>query len=429
MSPIQWHRLPGLPAGPATVLSALGFAPSSAEQLERLSDIQWLEAIEFSDRSGLTLLLAARRRENLPESIRRRTDSNFEANSRRIEKLKREYFEIAARFESLGICHILLKGFLQAPHFVPSPLLRAQYDLDLLCSPESVHRARQALLELGFESMSGDTGLRADHLPAMARKTGWLWKGDYFDPEMPPVVELHFRLWDPATERFQVEGTEQFPARSAPQILDRQPVPGFCIADQLGYSALHALRHLLRGDLKACHVYELAFFMEKRRTDDAFWRGWADLHSPALRGFQAISLVLAHRWFGSALPDAVRVEAEKLPAPLRRWLQQYAGSPILSRFQANKDELWLHLAMLSGAGNKMSVLRRRLLPLNLPGEVEAVFVPEQKMTYRLRLLKRIRYGRFVLSRILFHARSLASILIGAFRWRRWNNKAGVEELD
>ena len=154
---------------------------------------------------------------------------------------------------------------------MPSPLLRAQYDLDLLCSLESVHRARQALVELGFESMSGDTGLRADHLPAMARKTGWLWKGDYFDPEMPPVVELHFRLWDPATERFQVEGTEQFPARSAPQLLDRQPVPGFCIADQLGYAALHALRHLLRGDLKACHVYELAFFMEKRRTDDAFW--------------------------------------------------------------------------------------------------------------------------------------------------------------
>ena len=77
----------------------------------------------------------------------------------------------------------------------------------------------------------------------------------------------------------------------------------------------------------------------------------------------------------------------------------------------------------------MSVLWRRLVPLGLPGEVEAVFVPEQKMTYQLKLLKRIRYGRFVLSRVLFHARSLASILIGAFRWRRWNNEASVEELD
>ena len=176
-------------------------------------------------------------------------------------------------------------------------------------------------MEQGFEPLGGKGRLRADHLPPMARKTGWLWKGDYFDPEIPPVVELHFHLWDPATERFQVDGLEEFRTRRVLAPFEGQPIPQLRDVDQLGYAALHVLRHLLRGDLKPCHVYELAFFMENQGPDEAFWRRWSELHSPALRSFQAAPLVLAHRWFGSALPEAVRVEVEKLPGPVQLWLQ------------------------------------------------------------------------------------------------------------
>ena len=109
-------------------------------------------------------------------------------------------------------------------------------------------------------------------------------------------------------------------------------------------------------------------------------------------------------------------------------VQHYAASPVLSHFQPNKDELWLHLALLAGYKNKAGVIWRRLVPLSPPGQVEAVFVPEKKMTHELRLLRRIRYIRFACSRVLFHARSLASILIGAFRWRRLNNQSGFADL-
>ena len=408
----------------AAVLGALGFRDSSAEQLRKIPDSQWRQVLEFCDRSGLTLLLAAKCRESLPESVRLRSEKNWEANGWRFAKLKQEYFQIAERLRSLGIDHILLKGFLQAPRFVPSALLRAQYDIDVLCSPADVERARQTLVELGFEPLGGAGSPRADHLPPMARKTGWLWKGDYFDPEMPPVVELHFRLWDPATERFQVEGLEQFPARQIEIELEGRLVPAFCDADQLGYATLHVLRHLLRGDLKPCHVYELAFFMQNRSRDEAFWSRWTELHSPALRSFQTISLILAHRWFGSILPETVKVTAEKLPGPVQLWLQHYAASPVLSRFWPMTDELWLHLALLSANRNKAAVLFRRLAPLSPPGQVEAVFVPEKEMTHKLRLLRRIRYIRFVSFRVLFHVRSLASVVSGAFRWRRLKRGSG-----
>ena len=35
-----------------------------------------------------------------------------------------------------------------------------------------------------------------DHLPALIRKTGWEWRGDFFDPEIPTAIELHHRFWN-----------------------------------------------------------------------------------------------------------------------------------------------------------------------------------------------------------------------------------------
>ena len=34
----------------------------------------------------------------------------------------------------------------------------------------------------------------------LIRKTGWKWREDYFDPEMPTAVELHFAFWNERAE-------------------------------------------------------------------------------------------------------------------------------------------------------------------------------------------------------------------------------------
>ena len=57
------------------------------------------------------------------------------------------------------------------------------------------------------------TAERPDHLPRMIRKTGWKWREDYFDPEMPTAVELHFSFWNERVECFSAGDLTPFWAR------------------------------------------------------------------------------------------------------------------------------------------------------------------------------------------------------------------------
>ena len=49
-----------------------------------------------------------------------------------------------------------------------------------------------------------------DHLPVLIRRTGWEWRGDFFDPDIPMGVELHFQFWNPRLERLPAPDTDRF---------------------------------------------------------------------------------------------------------------------------------------------------------------------------------------------------------------------------
>ena len=49
--------------------------------------------------------------------------------------------------------------------------------------------------------------------------------------------------------------------------------------DAVAYAALHLLKHVLHGDTKPFHVYEIASFLHRHAEDEAFWRQWRGLHS------------------------------------------------------------------------------------------------------------------------------------------------------
>ena len=418
MSPGQWHEIPWLPRWAATVLAALSFARASAGSVESLSDADWRQALAFCDRAQLTLVLGEVCGEHLPEWVRRRIEENLAANTQRLARLTAEYSTVADHLGNRGVAHVLLKGFPHAPHFIPDPRLRVQYDLDLLCTEAQVRQARDAIRELGYEPVHSHERFPTDHLPPLVRKTGWEWNGDYFDPDIPSVVELHFRLWDEATERFAVHDVAHFWGRRGRQPLGDKRVAVLAPVDQLGYAALHALRHLLRGDLKPYHVYELAYFLETHHDERALWQEWAALHEPSLRQLEALMYCLAQTWFDCRVPETAAEEIGQLPRPLRRWLEHYWASPLAREFRPSKDELWLHLSLLPRVSDRLHVLRRRLLPLTLPGPVETVFVPTERITPALRWHRRLRYASFVASRVVYHARSLVNVARGAWRWWR-----------
>jgi hypothetical protein len=257
----------------------------------------------------------------------------------------------------------------------------------------------------------------------MIRKTGWDWKGDYFDPEMPPVVELHFALWDERIERLAAPGLDDFWERRGREQCSGMTVPVMCLQDQVAFAALHAVRHLLRGDLRALHVYEIAHFLHAQRDDAEFWAQWKRLHAPELRRLQSLACGLARMWFACGLPDAVAAEIDALPRDVHAWFENYGASPVESKFSSSKDELWLHLALLPSFRERAAVIRRRMIPLNLPGRVESEFVPTAQRTMPRRLVGAIRYAAFCATRTMHHLRSWGAFLSGGMRWWRLSRAA------
>jgi hypothetical protein len=416
MAPIDWISNNEIPRSLTAVLAALRFDEPSSAALGRLSDDEWRDCLHACDRGRLTLLLAERAADLMPESVAERVAPDILNNQRRLRRLEDDYLRIALQLGSAGLDHVLLKGFAQEPAFAPDRSRRPQYDLDLYFRGASIHRARDVIADLGYESMPGQRTTNVDHLPAMVKPTGWHWQEDYFDADIPTIVELHFQLWDEPTERIPVPGIEDLWDRRTTRNLDGRSIPVFAPVDQLGYSALHVLRHMLRGDVRAYHVYELAYFLETHEEDYAFWGQWSDLHHAYFRALQCVPLLLARTWFGCRLPRVVSEHAALLPDSVHRWFDRYGTSLLSSTMRPNKDELWLHLSLLKRFPDRLRVAGRRLFPMTLPGPVDGVFVRPEEQSFKARMTKRARYFRHMAHRAGFHLRSLVSVVKNGFEW-------------
>jgi predicted MFS family arabinose efflux permease len=364
----------------------------------------------------LTLPLNLNCGQHIPEWVRLRLDSDLAKNTQRWQRMKTAYREIASALESAGLDCVVLKGFSHCPRFVSAPQYRWQGDLDLLLTGEQVMHGREIAVRLGYEPLRRADRYPTDHLPILIRKTGWRWRGDYFDLEMPISLELHFRLWDEHTEGFSPNGLQDFWGRRRTAAVDDLQFLALHPADSVGNATLHLLRHLLRGSLRACHVYELAWMLHHSIEDRELWSSWRKLHDESLRPLEAICFSLAERWFGCQLPGAALEEVERLAEPVKRWFDLYSASPLENNFRPNKDELWLHWSLLDSTGSRLKILRRRLLPEQLPGPLDAVHIPEQQRTLGIRLVSAWRYFVFATSRAAHHLRALPSTTRSAFRW-------------
>jgi len=411
--PEAWEENPRLPRGVAAVLAALRLSNPAPEFLRRLSDADWKSTLDFADRAGLTLLLGAQCREFLPAWVAGRIEGNIAGNIERIGRLRASLIEIAAAFDARGIEFLLLKGFSHEHDYAPDPYLRVGYDLDLFTPRPSLERAYQALAELSYVPMEGSIGLLADHSPPLIRKNGWEFHGDFFDPAIPGVVDLHYRFWDPATERFDAPDVGRFWDRRIAQ----DGIPVLDGADRLAYASLHLLRHLFRPPVRVLHVYEIAFFLENKQTDDVFWRRWLDLHPEPLRRLQAIAFRLAESWFGCRIAPAAAQEMERLPEVVQQWFDAYASAPVEAVFRPNKHELWLHMALLESSRDRRQVFLRRVFPGGMPAGAEGQFVPDGQFTLRKRLRRAVRYTGYATSRFFHHARAIPPVIAHGLLWK------------
>jgi hypothetical protein len=374
-----WLKCAGLPAGAAAALAALHFAEPRPEALARLNDRERIAGLDFCHHAGLALLV----REILPDATARDAANNL----LRLGALEATYRQLA----SLPVEFVALKGITQCELFGIRPEDRAQADIDLYCPRETVERARDALMAADYRAIAGLEAFPTDHLPALMRPTEWKWRGDFFDPEMPLAIELHFQFWDPRLERLPAEGVEEFWTRRVRRTVGGAEMAVLSPADAVAYAALHLVRHLLHGDTKPFHVYEVASFLDGHADDEAFWGEWRGLHSDTLRRLETVAFLLAEAWFGCRMAPAVREEAARLPAETRLWFKEFGTSPAMQRYRANKDELWLHLSLLDSGMDRFRVARRRLIPSNLPPPSRATSTAGRRRVYASWFLGRLRY--------------------------------------
>ena len=421
--PNPWPERRALPNGSAAALATLHLAEPELRAIRRLTDRDWRRALDYCDRSHLTLALRRAARDAMPDWVRERTDRNAAQNQQRLRRTAETYRAVAQCLTAHGIEFLALKGIVHCAQFGTPAAERVQYDIDLFSPPESVHAAEAALRDLDYERIPRMESSPTDHLPALIRKTGWEWRGDFFDIDIPLSVELHFRFWNDAVERLPAPGTEEFWGRRSRLRVADVDLEVLRLPDALAYAGLHFLRHVLRGDTIAFHAYEIARFLDTKAEDNEFWDEWSALHSPPLRRLQAVAFRLAAEWFGCRVAPALEREMAALPGATQRWFADFAAAPAASEFNSNKEELWLHLSLVDARRDRWSVARRRLLPGNLPRDGGAVHVPRSELTWRKRARYKLRHVAYVARRARRHAASLAGTALSGARW--WGRANGL----
>lgn len=359
--PNHWPSCASLPSGPRAALAALHLAEPSREGLANLTASEWRQTLDYCARHRLTLPLRHAARDVMPKTVRDELDDNDARYRQRLPQFSGLYADIHRRLTAAGLQFVALKGMAAAITLGIPISRRVQYDLDLYLPREAAFAAQTLLTMCGWSPVKEMEAFPTDHLPVLLPKTDWQWRGDLFDLEMPIPIELHFRFWAEEIERLRAPGVEEFWARRQTCRIEGVDVGVLSPPDAFAYAALHLLKHVLRGSVKAFHVYEIACILQARSGDDAFWAEWSALHSPELRRLESVIFRLAQEWFGCPLPPVADV-----PAAAGEWFETHALSPATQEFRPNKDHLWLHIVLLDSPADAWRVARRRLLPGNLP---------------------------------------------------------------
>jgi MFS family permease len=350
------------------LLAALRFRDSSSDKLNELQESQWQELLSFCDSMHMTLPVGEVCGGILPAWVRSRIEHNLADNSRRFLRIKGVYSEVAGALREANLEFLVINGFAQSPDYVENPRMRVQPGIDLFCPIETVYRARDVVARFGYRPESGLNRAPSHRLAVMNRESSYQWRGNFFDPEIPVGVKLHFHFWDETSTRFRPPGLEAFWPRRVGRQLEEISFLGLAPADNLGYSSLRLLKDLLRGEWTLDQVYEIAHFLHMSAENDSFWQNWQDLHDPTLRSLEAISFRIARNWFACDTSEQVTAEIKQLKPSIQQWFRHFSHSPLSATFRLNKDALWLHMSLLESRRAQAAVLCKKLLPSRIAVE-------------------------------------------------------------
>jgi hypothetical protein len=357
-----------IPASFAAAMQALQLQGADSTLLRRLQDEDWKQLLPMLDHARLTLPLAQQPHSGFPCWVHERLKSNLADTLRHWERVQMAYREAAATLDTKGVEYLVLKGFTQAPDYVSQPQLRKQSDIDFYVPPEQISSAVLCLQEIGYSSWhSAEAYQYADHVPTLLRFGTWKWRGNWYDPDTPPAIEVHFCLWNDSVSSIAVPEVEEFWKRREIRACEELIFPALHRVDHLAYFAMHILRDIFNEESRPNHVRELGTFLERRANDNAFWKQWTAMYSPRSRSMQATVFSLAIDWFSCNASDTVRSEIASLPPQVGAWIKRCGCTPLESQFRRTRDGRLLQFLLAETAETRKKILWKALVPDRLPG--------------------------------------------------------------
>jgi predicted MFS family arabinose efflux permease len=354
---------------PNLFLRALRFQDPDRVALRNISDAEWERILSTWPTARMMTSYRIDHSGDLPQWVGKKIDRYRADTALRFQKIHRAYAKVANELARSDIDHVVVKGFSLSPGYTDHPAFRPQGDIDLYCPPETVHRAQQVLLDLGYAPVPHPPEKLNDQLPTMMPSVSWAPGLNIFDPEMPIAFELHFRFWDENFMRFRADGIGEFWNRRITRQVDGLAFPSLHPADNLGYTALNVLRDLLQGMPSLEQVHGVARFLHTQSSEEQFWHSWQELHDPSLRRLEAICFQLATDWFGCKVSPEVQEEMDQLPPAIQVWFSEASKSGLYPKSSQAKNGAWLHVLLLESLRDKADVLRETIFRVGSPPEI------------------------------------------------------------
>jgi hypothetical protein len=402
-------------------LDYLNLRPTSRPQnsiIASLSERHWRTYLRKLDSAGMIFHFLSRLRQRgnfheIPHWVQARLEKNLRDQTDRHGLITREFLEFNRLLQERRIRYICLKGVTAFPDFVDNPIHHVQSDHDFLVCREDLKRANDIFVGLGYEGLDSHSRFNVDHLPALIKSSGWEWKGNYYDPEIPTAIELHFRLWDSEFEGIAINSLEKVWQNSIVREIGGIRIPLLSRQDALTYAVMHAFRHLLRNDLRLSHLYELAFFLNHNVTDTPFWNTFGEEleQFPTSLKVTATMFHLARKCFEPKMsPFVQELVTRNLSAASELWIEKYGRKEALSSYRQSKNSLFLHLDFFENQDEILSRILTRLLPSHLPPKYLGVKISDDRKT----LLQRLHEGAYffwqICTRSVFHISELLGFL-------------------
>src|SRR5208337_5030174 len=400
----------------------------SGSPVERLRNLaifrrsEWERAQEWLDHSGVALwfwdcLKGLGARDAVPPEIGARLERNFVDHSLRVASMAEEFDSINRLLESAGVEYAVLKGFALIPEYASDARLRVAYDYDYLLRAESMERVAQALSSAGYIRRPE----RVDHPVVYVHSAHALRmpprRDDLYSATLPRALELHTRLWEPATLKIPLPLPDDFLARK--RLRNWQGLRFYSLAeeDELMFQVLHAFRHVLDCWCRLCSFLEIAYFLEHRRADSVFWRRFGERIriSSLLPEMTGVIFSLAARLFGATVPTAIDAEVMRtVRSPLLLWVNRYGYHSALANFAGNKYSLLLYREFVADRATWRDVRRARLFPLHRPNRAAQGSTPAMSS----RLAAGWKQGSYVARRLMHHLIAAAQYAWASVQWAR-----------